>query len=80
MSITYASVTLRPAERKGRKARVIWVITGMQDGWNHAGAAADVFEVGSLLVVQNMAGAPIAVLPDEQALSDYCAQRFGVRP
>ena len=79
MSITYASVALRPAERKGRKARVIWV-TGTQDGWNHAGAAADVFEVGSLLVVQNMAGAPIAVLPDEQSLSDYCAQRFGVRP
>ncbi len=79
MSITYASVALRAAERKGRKARIIW-ITGTQDGWNHAGAAGDVFDVGGLLVVHNMAGAPIAVLPDEKALSDYCAQRFGVRP
>lgn len=79
MSITYATVALRPAERKGRKARVIWV-TGTQDGWSHAGAAADVFEVGGLLVVHNMAGAPIAVLRDDKELSDYCATRFGVRP
>lgn len=80
MSTKYTAVELRDQQCKGRKARVIWV-TGAQDGWNYQGNEGEVHSVGSLLVLlHGLSGAPVAVLRDEQDLSDYCAKRFGVRP
>lgn len=80
MEIEYTTVELRDGESKGRPARTIWV-TGKQGGWSYQGSEGEVFEVGEVLVVlHSLTGAPVAVLIDEQALSDYCDKRFGVRP
>lgn len=80
MRIEYKSVELRAQQSKGRQVRTIWV-TGKQGNWNCQGAEGEVFSVGDLLVVlHSLNGAPVAVLHDEQALSDYCMRRFGVRP
>lgn len=80
MKTEYKTVELRDQQCKGRQARTIWV-TGKQGSWNYQGAEGEVFGVGDLLVVlHSLTGAPVAVLTDEQALSDYCMNRFGVSP
>ncbi|QHA83549.1 hypothetical protein E3Z27_18615 [Pseudomonas mediterranea] len=80
MKAEYTAVELRAGESKGRPTRTIWV-TGKQGGWNYQGSEGEVFTVGNLLVIlHSLTGAPVAVLGDEQALSDYCNGRFGVRP
>lgn len=80
MKTEYTAVELRQCKRKGQDARTIWV-KGKHGNWNYQGCEGEVFSVGSLLVVlHSLTGAPVAVLGDEQGLSDYCAKRFGVRP
>lgn len=80
MRAEYSTVELRDVKSKGRSARTIWV-TGKQGDWDYRGSEGDVFDVGGVLVVlHGLTGAPVAVLSDDRALSDYCEKRFGVRP
>lgn len=76
----FTSVELRKSTNWDGMALQIWV-TGTDGGWSFQTNKGNVYKVNGLLVVlNNLSGVPVAVLPDEAALADYCAQRFGVRP
>lgn len=78
--VVYSSVELRKTSGRKGSCRQIWV-AGKQGAWEFQQSKGHVFAVSGVLVVQDsLTEAPVAVLADEQALSDYCATRFGVRP
>lgn len=78
--VKFTSVELRQTSTRSGSCTQIWV-SGKDGGWEFQQSKGYVFAVSGVLVVQDsLTNAPVAVLRDEQALSDYCAQRFGVRP
>lgn len=78
--VKFTAVELRKTSTRKGSCMQIWV-SGKDGGWEFQQSKGHVFVVSGVLVVQDsLTDAPIAVLRNEQALSDYCAQRFGVRP
>lgn len=78
--VKFTSVELRKTSTRKGSCMQIWV-SGKDGGWEFQQSKGYVFAVSGVLVVQDsLTDAPVAVLADDQALSDYCAQRFGIRP
>lgn len=78
--VKFTSVELRKTSSRKGSCRQIWV-SGKDGAWEFQQGKGYVFAVsGVLVVLDSLTDAPIAVLADDVALSDYCAQRFGVRP